>query len=80
MSSAINSVFGGGKKESPAPVPPPVVAPTPAPAPTPASDFASRERAPGQQAEAAGPADDGEADVLGYAAPRKRSAGRALLG
>lgn len=79
MSSAINSVFGGGKKEAPAPVAPPVVAPTPAPAPTPAADFASRERAPGQRADAAADGDV-EADVLGYAAPRKRSAGRALLG
>ena len=45
------------------------------------ADAAEREQSDGQRASAAGPQrSDNEADVLGYARPKKRSASRAILG
>ena len=89
MSSAISQIFGGD--ESPAPAPAPAPAPEPAkPAPAEptnadinarAKDFETRGQVLDQRASAAGATrSDNDADVLGYVLPRKRSAGRAILG
>lgn len=46
-----------------------------------AAQFETRKQALGQRAAAAGATrSDNDADVLGYAAPRRRSAARAILG
>ncbi len=45
------------------------------------ADFETRAQSVGQRASAAGAArSDNEADLLGYSLPKKRSAGRVLLG
>ena len=92
MSSALDKIFGG--KDSPPPAAPAAaVAPAPEPAKEkpagPANpdiearttDFATREGSINQRAANAGAMRGGnDADVLGYVMPRKRSAGRAILG
>lgn len=82
MGGIVSSIFGGDKK---APEPMPVAAAAPMPeAPAIAArtpEFDVREQAMGQRASAAGAQrSDNDADVLGFALPRKRSAGRAILG
>ena len=74
MSSLVSSIFGGGKKAEAAPV----VAPA-APAARPA-DAALREQQTKQRVTSADAAEDGEVDSLGYAPPKKRQAGREILG
>lgn len=82
MTSAIDKLFGGGDSK-PAPTPEPKKADGPA---NPkiearATDFETREQVANQRAANAGATrSDNDADVLGYALPRKRSAGRAILG
>ena len=76
--SFVSSILGG-KKSDPAPV----LAPTPTPEAkaTKVQDVALREQSIGQRAAAAGATrSDNEADLLGYALPKKRTAGRAILG
>lgn len=80
MSNAIGKILGGSDK-SPDPVPPPPPAPKNEAIEARGTDFATRERALDQRASAAGAQrSDNDADVLGYALPRKRSAGREILG
>lgn len=96
MTSAIDKIFGGNDSPPPAPASAaPAPAPAAAPAAekeTPAGsknadiearaeDFATREGSLNQRAASAGAVRSGnDADVLGYVMPRKRSAGRAILG
>ena len=96
MTSAINKIFGGGNDSpAPAPAPEPKaevkevkeVKEVPAAGPTNekindrTDDLATREQSLGQRASGAGATrSDNDADVLGYVLPRKRSAGRAILG
>lgn len=79
MTSSIGKIFGGGDR-APDPVPPPP-APRNEAIEARGTDFATRERSLDQRASAAGAQrSDNDADVLGYALPRKRSAGREILG
>lgn len=94
MSGALGKIvdplglFSGGDKKAEAPAAAPESAPAAAAAgPTNerinarADDLATREQSLGQRAGAAGAMrSDNDADVLGYVLPRKRSAGRAILG
>ncbi len=79
MTSAIDKLFGGSdSKPTPEPAKP---EPTNPKIEARATDFATRERSIDQRASAAGATrGDSDADVLGYALPRKRSAGREILG
>jgi len=74
MTKVVSGLFGGGGEKPPPPAPAPKVeARTEA--------FALREQSLTQRAAAAGATrTDNEADLLGYTLPRKRSAGRAILG
>lgn len=72
MSSLVSGIFGGGKKEAPAPLP------APEPVRAASTDIATREQASGQRV--AGAAADTEVDALGNAVPKKKQAGRELLG
>lgn len=75
MTKAIGGLFGGGGSEKPAPAPAPVKEQART------EDFALREQSMGQRAAGAGATrTDNEADLLGYTLPRRRSAGRAILG
>jgi hypothetical protein len=75
MSKAIGGLFGGGGDK---PAPAPVIA---AKAEERTADFALREQSLGQRAAGAGATRTGnDADLLGYTLPRRRSAGRAILG
>ena len=75
MTKAIGGLFGGGESK-PAPTPAPQVK-----AEARTEDFALREQSIGQRAAGAGATrTDNEADLLGYTLPRRRSAGRAILG
>ncbi len=76
MTSAIGDLFGGGDKPAPQPAP---VASANSTART--EDFALREQSLAQRAAGAGATrTDNDADLLGYALPRRHSAGRAILG
>ena len=67
---------GGGKKDKPADA-----APANAAIEARGTDFAVRERSAEQRADFAGASrSDNEADLLGYVLPKKRSAGREILG
>ena len=78
MTSAIGKILGGGdSKDAPAPAP----APVDKKVEERAGDFAAREQSLGQKAAAAGAQrSDNDADLLGYTLPKKRSAGREILG
>lgn len=77
MSSAVGKLFGGGESQ-PAPAP---AAPKAPEVEARAPELAVREQVMGQRAANAGAVRSGnEADVLGYSLPRKRSAGREILG
>ena len=74
MTSAIGKIFGGGSSS-----PPPAPLPPPPPVAKATQDAPLREQKEKQRATGAEP-DEAEADFLGYAAPKKRSAGREILG
>jgi len=75
VTKAVSGLFGGGGDKPP---PAPVVT---AKAEARTEDFALREQAIGQRAAGAGATrTDNDADLLGYTLPRRRSAGRAILG
>ena len=85
----ISAIFGGKDKNEPASTPAPAPAEVPAASVEPtnpkiedrADDFAAREQTLGQRASTAGATrSENDADLLGFVAPKKRSASRAILG
>lgn len=82
MTSAIDKILGGGdSKPAPTPEPAKPAGPANPKIEARATDFETREASVNQRATNAGATrSDNDADVLGYALPRKRSAGRAILG
>lgn len=78
MSSAVSSVFGGGKKQEAAPVAAALTAPAAPAAPAPI-DAALRSQLDVQRV-AGAEAGEAEVDALGNAVPKKRAASKAILG